>query len=374
MAEHITSLHIEGFRTLDRLNVETFGNVNLITGKNNAGKSSVLEAIRILASAGSLRTFNEILTYRDELYFPAPDADGVVTSPQFAPVSSLFSGFPEYPSLPSYFEIRAEGAFPLHVGSVRARLAWVARREDADRIGVSYEEVENDFFGEADLYPALAIETPARKRVVPIDRFQRRTFPLRPNDESQSFPCIYLDPFSSRSTSQMGVLWDSIALTEVEPEIVKALQIVAPDIQGVSVIGGGDRSRGRTAIAKSTLFTSPVPLRTFGDGVNRLFGVILSLCNARNGILLVDEIENGLHYSAQAEIWRTIFRLAYDLNVQVFATSHSWDCVRAFQVAASESPSRGVLVRLSRRGEYILPTTFSESELEIVTQDQIEVR
>jgi predicted ATP-dependent endonuclease of OLD family len=89
-------------------------------------------------------------------------------------------------------------------------------------------------------------------------------------------------------------------------------------------------------------------LRTFGDGVNRLFGVILSLCNARNGVLLVDEIENGLHYSVQTEIWRTIFRLANTLNVQVFATSHSWDCVRAFQEAASESPQDGVLVRLSK--------------------------
>lgn len=139
-------------------------------------------------------------------------------------------------------------------------------------------------------------------------------------------------------------------------------------------MGGDDRSRGRTAIAKSTAFENPVPLRTFGDGANRLFGIVLSLCNARNGILLVDEIENGLHYSAQKEIWRTIFKLAQKLNVQIFATSHSWDCVQAFQVAATESPDEGMLLRLSRRGERIIPTTFNESELEIATSEQIEVR
>jgi hypothetical protein len=48
--------------------------------------------------------------------------------------------------------------------------------------------------------------------------------------------------------------------------------------------------------------------------------------------------------------------------------------VRAFQEAASESPEEGVLVRLSRKGDRIIPTQFTEKELEIVTRDQIEVR
>ncbi len=117
-----------------------------------------------------------------------------------------------------------------------------------------------------------------------------------------------------------------------------------------------------------------MPLRTFGDGVNRLFGVILSLCNAKDGILVVDEIDNGLHYSVQSQIWKIVFRLAKTLNVQVFATSHSWDCVRAFQQAASDSPEDGVLVRLTKRQENVAATLFTERELEIATRDQIEVR
>lgn len=151
--------------------------------------------------------------------------------------------------------------------------------------------------------------------------------------------------------------------------------MISSDIQAISVIGSDARNpRPRTAIAKSTRYTNRVPLRTFGDGVNRLFGIVLSLCNARNGILLVDEVENGLHYSVQRDVWRAIFRLATDLNVQVFATSHSWDCVRAFQEAASESPQEGVLVRLSQLEDRILPTVFREKDLEIVTRDHIEVR
>lgn len=230
-------------------------------------------------------------------------------------------------------------------------------------------------FDDADAFPALDLDVAGRKRIVPLDRVQRR-YPLRAEPENPAVPCVYLDPFSSRSTGQMGVLWDAIALRDVEQDIVKALTVISPDIQAISVIGGGDEraTRTRTASAKSSRYGSPVPLRTFGDGVNRLFGIMLSLGNAGNGVCLIDEIENGLHYSVQTDILRTIFRLARDLNIQVFATSHSWDCVRAFQEAASESPEDGVLVRLSRKNDQIIPTLFTEKELEIVTRDQIEVR
>ena len=118
----------------------------------------------------------------------------------------------------------------------------------------------------------------------------------------------------------------------------------------------------------------PVSLGTFGDGVNRLFGIALALVNARGGLLLVDEFENGLHHTVQTDVWRMIFRLAKRLDVQVFATTHSQDTVRTFQQAAAESPEEGVLLRLTRRGEDIIPTVATEDDLEVATLHDIEVR
>jgi len=89
---------------------------------------------------------------------------------------------------------------------------------------------------------------------------------------------------------------------------------------------------------------------------------------------LVDEFENGLHHTAQLNAWRTIFRLAVTLDTQVFATTHSWDTIRAFQEAAAESPDTGVLLRLSRRGDEIVPTVFAEEEVAIAARERIEVR
>ena len=138
---------------------------------------------------------------------------------------------------------------------------------------------------------------------------------------------------------------------------------------------GGERPREqRTAIVRARNLPRPVPLRSFGDGLNRLFGIVLSLVNAKGGLLLIDEFENGMHHTVQLDAWRAVFELSGRLGIQVFATSHSWDSIEAFQKAASETPEEGVLVRLSRKGEDILSTIFAEDELAVATRDRIEVR
>ena len=172
----------------------------------------------------------------------------------------------------------------------------------------------------------------------------------------------------------MGSLWDEIALTDGEKDVVEALRIIDPKIFAVSMVGGETRSRARTAIVRAKHIPRPVPLRSFGDGMNRLFAIVLSLINASGGLLLVDEFENGLHHAVQLDAWRMIFRLAHTLDVQVFATSHSWDAVDSFQKAAADSPEEGALLRLTRRGDDIIPTVFAEDELAIATRDKIEVR
>lgn len=374
MSELIEELSIQGYRGLSNLSVGGFGRVNLITGQNNSGKSTILECIRLLVTGGSIQTFKDILDYREE-NASLGEGDRLAGPFALSPLSNLFSGCPDLHAPESYFSISAEGNLPSPFSSLTARIGWFVRNVDSARQMISYEPVTAGLFDDAEeSFPALDLSVAGRKRVVLLDRFSRR-MPQRLESEALTVPCVYLDPFSSRSTYQLGALWDAIALTDAEQEVVRALKLVSRDIEAVSMIGSDERSgRGRTAIAKSRNFHSPVSLRTFGDGVNRLFGVVLSLCNARNGILLVDEIENGLHYSVQAEIWRMIFRLSRDLNVQVFATSHSWDCVNSFQSAAIESPQDGMLLRLTKRNGEVIPTRFSEAELAIVSRDKIEVR
>jgi predicted ATPase len=186
--------------------------------------------------------------------------------------------------------------------------------------------------------------------------------------------CIFVSPHGGERTAALGAMWDKIALSDREKDVVEALRIIDPGISAVSMVGGEGPRQTRIAIVRSDNISRPVRLRSYGDGLNRLFGIVLCLVNAKGGLLLIDEFENGLHHTVQLDVWRTVFALARKLEIQVFATSHSWDSIEAFQKAAAEAPEEGVLVRLSRKGDEIIPTLLRKDELAIATRDRIEVR
>ena len=119
----------------------------------------------------------------------------------------------------------------------------------------------------------------------------------------------------------------------------------------------------------------PVPLRSLGDGALRLFSVALALANSRDGFLLIDEAENGIHHSVQRDFWWMVLQTAQANNVQVVATTHSWDCVRGFAEAAIENETaEGVLYRLDRLPAGLQAVEYTEDDLRVATEQSIEVR
>ena len=78
-----------------------------------------------------------------------------------------------------------------------------------------------------------------------------------------------------------------------------------------------------------------VPIGSMGDGIWRMLGLSLALVSAKDGVLLVDEIDTGLHYTALEDMWKLIWETSKKLNVQVFATTHNSDCWKALEALTS---------------------------------------
>ncbi|HEO70461.1 MAG TPA: ATP-binding protein [Candidatus Hydrogenedentes bacterium] len=375
MEPHINALSIEGFRTFRSLNVKGLGQVSLITGCNNTGKSSALDALRLLASDGSLSVIASILHSREE------DADEGEESARWTeeegafPLSSLFHGFPEFSGDLKPISLSSNGGRRPMELTLTAGWYSEERGDNGSRRLVLQQLLD---FGEGDALPALILKGPGGERLLPLP-ILRRNFPyphrLRMDAaEEMRLPCQYVSPYGGEQTARLGALWDKIALSDQEEDVVEALRIIDSAIVAISMVGGERPRQHRTAIVRSKTLPRPVPLRSFGDGMNRLFGIILSLVNAKGGLLLIDEFENGMHHTVQTDVWKALFRLAERLDTQVVATSHSWDAIEAFQKAAAEHPSEGVLVRLSRKGEDVIPSVFREDELAVAAREGIEVR
>jgi hypothetical protein len=154
-------------------------------------------------------------------------------------------------------------------------------------------------------------------------------------------PAIFVST-EALSPRRMQQLWRQAVLDSVQQDVVAALRIVEESIEQILYLPteGGPRTGGssRDWFVQSSEFSRPVPLGSFGDGVRRLMTLALALARVRGGTLLVDEIDTGLHYSVMTDMWRLLVHRAGQTGVQVFATTHSWDCIEGLAQLCQESP------------------------------------
>ena len=200
-------------------------------------------------------------------------------------------------------------------------------------------------------------------------------FRMDDGDLPPATECQLLGPGLLRN-NEAARYWDSVVLRE-EDRVVQALNLVVADtVERVALMGMWDERRGTQRFeVRVRGRDEPVPLRSLGDGAVRFFGAAIVLARSRNGFLLIDEAENGIHHSVQAAFWRMVLRAAEANNVQVIATTHSFDCVRGFAQAVEDTPdASGVLVRLERDGDQTRAVTYEEDQMKVAAEHGIEVR
>lgn len=370
----LDSLEIQNYRAFRHLQINHLGRVNLIVGRNNVGKTCLLEALMLYAHRGypiyiweMLRDRNELRRSETKRFRPSPDE----IEERSLALKNLFFGRQDI----------KENNEPIKIGSpaqddqLSISVRWYTTSENEDGI----EELKPVKLGR------LAVtENPVPRIVI---RFGNNVAGVRYSltaDSSSSLSlsrfkykqlhCVYTSAGGLDPTS-VGAFWDNAVVSNTQEDILAVLRVIAPQVQSINLISNQGRDGERVAVVKVPDTDSAIPLRSMGEGMNRLFGIACALVNARDGLLLLDEIDTGVHYTVLPDLWRLIIEVARRLNVQVFATSHSWDCIQAFQQAADENKKEeGVLIRLQNKGGDVVPVLFDEEELNIVTRDMIEVR
>ena len=173
-------------------------------------------------------------------------------------------------------------------------------------------------------------------------------------------------------------VWDKVALTPSEGLVLQALQFLDPDIERIAAqaVSGpyySSQSRGGFII-KRRGWEQPVPIGTMGDGMWRMLAMAISITQCRGGVLLVDEIDTGLHYTVMSQMWKLIFNAARELDVQIFATTHSYDCVYSLaQICSQREAGESVTVQRIDPGER-RAVPYDEDDRTVAVRREIEVR
>ena len=351
---HLPDLHISGFRGIKSLDVSRLGRVTLIAGKNGVGKTTLLDAIRVYAERGNYDVLSDILRAREEIIVYAIEEGDEILTPNFA-------------SLNYGRTLSPDSSIVIGPKDTEKQLRITVRPDPAQMDTI------------ADVSPSFGDIQVVREFLGKTQKALASDFLIRPRglrwQEIQLHPTIGYEAVGPDmiDNPKLAKFWDGIALTDYEDKAVQALQLIYGDeIERLAFIGERHRRR---AIVKMRSQKRPVPLRTLGDGAIHIFGVALALANSRDGILLLDEAENGIHHSIQHAYWLMVLQTAQKYNVQVLATTHSFDCVRGFAHAVEDSAIKGVFFRLQKRADgSVFAMEYPDESLIIAADHTIEVR
>jgi len=373
---HLPDLQIVNFKCINSLSIGKLGRVTLIAGRNGTGKTTILEAVRIYANRGRYDSLMELLHEREEFVTSLTKEQEIISIPDY---DAFFFG--RHSKVGDYFSI----------GTHLEQDTLCIKIIDSHDLPNALPELFDDV-GYENTFKALRVNYQGASYVLPwpskmmdpstvrsshhISPSQWRHIASNMSNLPQSMNIVSLGPGLPKN-EMLARYWDKIALTQEEPIVLDMLRLTGECIERIAVVGderGGNRT-GNKIVVKLQNHHQRVSLRSLGDGLTRLFSAGLALTSSRNGFLIIDEVENGVHYSVQYDFWKMILHVAQEYNIQVFATTHSFDCVKAFARATNEhQDTAGVLVRLSRKTGKLRAVEYSKEEILIASEQDIEVR
>jgi hypothetical protein len=367
----IESLHVAGFKLFRDITLPTFGRLNLFVGENNSGKSCLLEAINLYAGQIPVTDVLQAAAGRSEESLRPWDPVELTeegTSIRH-PIFDLFHRAGQ--AFTNEFVIEKIGdTSPLRVQCLRHRTI----RDEQDFI--RYVPVtQADVISPDGIEMALPVYRGDRhvglltRRRLPMLRSRTGVGEKFLNEDALSVAFLPANGFSNEKAASM---WDALVQGPGQELVLDWLRMLDPRIEDLAYVAA--RRDGRLALLKFQ-GQGRIPARSMGDGLTKLFHIALAVASASKGVLLIDEFENGLHWSVQEKLWVAVARAAREFNVQVFSTTHSRDCIEGFTTAVkSGGPNDASVYRLERKGDDVFATNLPLLNVDAAMREHEEVR
>ncbi len=353
-----SNIHVEGFRGISNLDVDGLRQITLLVGKNNTGKTSVLEAILLLCGATNPLTPTLIGQLRGQRIASAGDADIIFRS--------LFS------EMKGQSQIKIVGWWGKD-GQKRLIIEPLAATKYAQNLNSE---------------PPSAIETDGASRIGGVRlRFMPSVASdsiiveaaYNPHTQQVEASPIRRDHLisgtllSSRSffnLTQDTEKYSSLKRIKREKQVIEAIQLVDSRIQDLVVISEESGATVYADIGGESL----IPLAVCGEGILRLFSIVLAISSTKSGVVLVDEIDNGLHYTVMNKLWTLLQKMCSDQQVQLIATTHNEEMLHEAMKAFQNQPESFAVFRLDRVEAGMKATHYEGEVLDAVGEMGWEIR
>ncbi len=349
------SISIKNFRCFEDITIEPFKRINLITGLNNAGKTSLLEALYLsrvpnkpekLINISGLRGIevfpNDADALWGDLFFKRNYKDNKITiscaeadnKKQTLDVYMCEEEFPETPLADKKQAVLFDTAERTLLNKIEFEFT-----DSGKRIHNSWAQIVDS-------------EIKYEKAKIP---------------EMKGHFASSRHKWLRDDADKFGKL----VVKKQEGKILEILKHIEPRLESLTVIPRGGRGIMHGDIGMSEL----IPLPMMGGGINRLLSLALIISDTQDGVVLIDEIDSGLHYGEMENVWQSIHGLSEEYNVQIFSTTHSIECIRAaYQVFSKTNHYDFTLHRLDISDSKISSVYYDKETLEAAIETGLEIR
>lgn len=352
-------IKIEKFRGINNLELNNLRQFNLFVGKNNCGKTSLLESIFIISNPAN--PFNTVWVNNIRGHY--------ITQP--------YSWIVLFNKMKIEFPIRLTGKI-LKPKEIRTLTINILPMESVPQptyeiLDLSQKGSRGEFL---DKIIGLSIDFSISKYRKKKQTYESKIWLGKENKLESDPPGRYTETLKSTFPNPMTRLremptwFNEVLIKKQEEKILKFLKTVEPRL--ISLFIGAEN-----ILYCDMGFTKLLPLSTAGEGLNRLLYIILAIYRTSGGVVLIDEIENGLHYSTQEILWKAVFEAAMAFDVQVFAATHSYENVKAFNAAYEKLNDKGDKIRLFRienKKDEVQLIDFNHEMIDMAIERDWEVR
>ncbi len=346
-------LHIRNYRVFNDLKIDQLSRINLIAGKNNSGKTSLLEAIFLLSGGGNAELALRIMAFRG--------IDTVSGTPQTVTETSWK---PLFSALDMNKTVEIGGA---HTSLDQLAMTITIDKPRATSLPLN-ETVGTHLTELSDTRQLLfSFTSPLTGAVTGRMYVAGQSLKIEPPDAALPFSGMFL-------SARVGTLKDDARRLGVLRKqkkghlLLEALQVIEPRLQSIE-----DNSASGTPIIWGDIgLPELIPLPVMGGGMTQLARLVLSISDTPDGVVLVDEIENGFHHSVLPKVWQAVATAAKQFNTQIFATTHSFECAEAAYKALGADGF--LLHRLEASGTENRCVTYELEEIDVALRHNLEIR
>lgn len=357
-ATMIHSIDIKNFRCFDKLSLSGLGRINVVVGENASGKTALLEAI-FLSQMGSPDMPVRFRLWRG---LGGGIRLGMSRSSYEAVWRDLFCRLDQTCAI----TITAEGT-----PENKRRVEISYRPEDSISIRLS----DNDSGPASD----SAAIVPITFRVVDAHGKQHEFTPKITKDGLQAAGTVLPSLASFYSSAFMAVTTPSEAASQFselskkgdDRKLTSLIRDVFPSIESISSedAGGTWMLHGQVPSIREKL-----PIGLISSGVQKLISLLAGIVAQQHGIVLVDELDNGFHYTTLPKVWTVLERASGEFHVQLFVSTHSKECLQSLLPTIKGNEEHFRLIRLARTNGTSSARVFEGEGFEAALETDTEVR